>query len=59
MADVPVYMVANFHIHDAEKYRVYEKGFFPLLKKYGFPRWLLDVISTQFRGRIGRSWARG
>lgn len=34
-ADAPCYMVANFHIHDAEKYRVYEKGFFPILKKHG------------------------
>ena len=34
MADVPVYMVVNLHITDAETYRKYEKGFFPLLKKY-------------------------
>ena len=33
-ADAPCYMVANY-IHDAEKYRVYEKGFFPILKKHG------------------------
>lgn len=35
MSDVPVYIIANFTVHDAATYRVYEKGFFPLLKKYG------------------------
>lgn len=35
MSDVPVYMVVNLHINDAAAYRQYEKGFFPLLKKYG------------------------
>ena len=35
MSDVPVYMVVNLHVTNAEEYRVYEKGFFPLLKKYG------------------------
>ena len=35
MSDVPVYAVVNLHITDAAVYRQYEKGFFPLLKKYG------------------------
>lgn len=35
MSDVPVYAVVNLHITDAATYRQYEKGFFPLLKKYG------------------------
>ena len=35
MSDVPVYMMVNLHINDAAAYRQYEKGFFPLLKKYG------------------------
>ena len=35
MADVPVYMVVNLHVKDAAAYRVYEKGFFPILKRYG------------------------
>lgn len=35
MPDVPVYAVVNLHISDAAVYRQYEKGFFPLLKKYG------------------------
>ncbi len=35
MADTPVYMVVNLHITNEDEYRKYEKGFFPLLKKYG------------------------
>jgi|TARA_S200000501_G_scaffold365859_1_gene399861 uncharacterized protein (DUF1330 family) len=35
MSDIPVYMVVNLHVKDASEYRVYEKGFFPILKKYG------------------------
>ena len=34
MSDVPVYMVVNLQVSDAATYRVYEKGFFPLLKRY-------------------------
>ena len=35
MDEEKVYMVANLQIHDAERYREYEKGFFPILKKHG------------------------
>jgi uncharacterized protein (DUF1330 family) len=35
MTDVPVYMMVNLHITNPDTYRQYEKGFFPLLKKYG------------------------
>ena len=35
MIDIPVYMVVNLHVKDASEYRIYEKGFFPILKKYG------------------------
>lgn len=35
MADVPVYMIVNLSITDIDKYRIYEKGFFGILKKYG------------------------
>lgn len=35
MADIPVFMVVNLEIVDPSTYRIYEKGFFPLLKKYG------------------------
>ena len=34
MSDITVYMIVNLKIHDAEEYKIYEKGFFPLLKKY-------------------------
>ena len=35
MSDAPVFAVANFTIHNADSYRLYEKGFFPILKKHG------------------------
>ncbi|MEM6580175.1 MAG: DUF1330 domain-containing protein [Pseudomonadota bacterium] len=35
MSDVPVYMVVNLAVKDAETYRKYEKGFFPILKRHG------------------------
>jgi len=35
VADLPVYMIANLVVEDAERYRQYEKGFFPILKKHG------------------------
>lgn len=34
MSDVTVYMLVNLKINDAEEYRIYEKGFFPILKKH-------------------------
>ncbi|MBW2291692.1 MAG: DUF1330 domain-containing protein [Deltaproteobacteria bacterium] len=35
MSDVPVFMIANFTVQDADTYRKYEKGFFSILKKHG------------------------
>lgn len=35
MSDIPVFMIVNLEIKDKDEYRNYEKGFFPLLKKYG------------------------
>ncbi|MEJ6773149.1 MAG: DUF1330 domain-containing protein [Porticoccaceae bacterium] len=35
MSDVHVYIEVNFIVTEADAYRAYEKGFFPLLKKYG------------------------
>jgi len=35
MSDVAVYLVGNFIVDDAERYRQYEKGFFQLLKRHG------------------------
>jgi uncharacterized protein (DUF1330 family) len=35
VSDVPVHVVANLVVDDSERYREYEKGFFPILKKHG------------------------
>ncbi len=34
MTDQPVYLIANLVVTDPQTYRAYEKGFFPLLKRY-------------------------
>jgi uncharacterized protein (DUF1330 family) len=34
MITVPVYLIVNLKIINADKYKVYEKGFFPFLKKH-------------------------
>ena len=34
MSDITVYMIVNLKINDAEEYKIYEKGFFPFLKKH-------------------------
>ncbi|MFT4655933.1 MAG: hypothetical protein ACJAXA_000194 [Candidatus Aldehydirespiratoraceae bacterium] len=31
----PVHFIAHFTVDDVAKYRVYEKGFFPILKAHG------------------------
>jgi uncharacterized protein (DUF1330 family) len=33
--DGPVRFIAHFTVDDPERYRVYEKGFFPILKAHG------------------------
>ena len=33
--DIPVYVLANFVVSDKDQYRVYEKGLFPILKRFG------------------------
>ena len=35
MSEGPVHFIAHFSVTDADKYRVYEKGFFPILKAHG------------------------
>ncbi len=35
MSDIAVYMIANLVVTDADEYRTYEKGFFPILKRFG------------------------
>ena len=34
MNNIPVYFVVNLKINDSEEYKIYEKGFFPFLKKH-------------------------
>ena len=34
MNDVKVYMIVNLKINNPDEYRIYEKGFFPFLKKH-------------------------
>jgi len=34
MPDLPVHVIANLVVHDADRYREYEKGFFPILKRH-------------------------
>ena len=50
MSDVPVYMVVNLKVTDADTYRVYEKGFFPLLKRYGGSFLTFDDNPDTFEG---------
>ncbi len=35
MEEVEVFFIANLKIEDKDTYRIYEKGFFPILKKHG------------------------
>lgn len=45
-----VYMIANLTIEDADTYRRYETGFFPILKKYGGSFITLDDAVAHFEG---------
>ena len=51
ISNIPVYIVANFEIEDAETYRAYEKGFFRILEK---ARWTIiltyDDATENFEG---------
>ena len=50
MSDVPVYVVANFTVHDADTYREYEKGFFPILKRHEGTFFTYDDNTVTFEG---------
>lgn len=54
MTDVPVYMVVNLTVNDPEKYTFYEKGFFPLLKKYDGSFISYDDKAETFEGDAPR-----
>ena len=54
MSDQPVYMVANLVIEDANTYRAYEKGFFPVLQKHGGEFITFDDAIETFEGEAPR-----
>jgi len=55
MAEVPVYLVVNLHVEDAERYLQYEKGFFPILKKHQGKFISYDDNTITFEGELPRS----
>lgn len=55
MADVPVYMLVNLIVKDAAEYRQYEKGFFPILKRYEGEFVTYDDAADTFEGVAPRS----
>ena len=50
MTDTPVHVVANLIIEDRDRYRDYEKGFFPILKRHGGELLTFDDAPTTFEG---------
>jgi len=50
MSDVPAYVIANLVVHDSERYREYEKGFFPILKRHGGQFHTFDDKVETFEG---------
>ena len=54
MSDIPVYMVVNLEVTDADTDRTYEKGFFPLLKQYGGQFITYDDAPDTFEGDAPR-----
>ena len=59
MSQAPAFLVANFQIHDAAKYREYEKGFFPILKNMAAASTLTTTIWNTWRGnlRVAVAWS--
>ncbi|MCX7179361.1 MAG: DUF1330 domain-containing protein [Proteobacteria bacterium] len=55
MADTPVFIVVNLIVKDAAAYRQYEKGFFPILKRYGGEFVTYDDASHHFEGDAPRT----
>lgn len=54
MSDVTCYVIANFLVEDADEYRKYEKGFFPILKRYGGEFFTYDDDTVTFEGPAPR-----
>lgn len=55
MSEGPVHFIAHFTVTDPERYRVYEKGFFPILKAHGGEFVTLDDSPIVLEGE----WAEG
>ena len=52
MSEVAVFMIANLVIENASEYRKYEKGFFPILKKFGGEFFTVDDDHENFEGEF-------
>jgi uncharacterized protein (DUF1330 family) len=50
MSDSPVYMIVNLSVTDKEEYLKYEKGFFPILKRFGGEFVTYDDSPLTFEG---------
>ena len=50
MSEVAVFMIANLVVENASEYRKYEKGFFPILKKFGGEFVTVDDDHKNFEG---------
>lgn len=50
MTDVTVYMIVNLEVTNEEEYRKYEKGFFPILKRFGGEFVTFDDKQETFEG---------
>jgi uncharacterized protein (DUF1330 family) len=50
MSAAPAYVIANFIVNDADEYRKYEKGFFPILKRHGGEFFTYDDSPLTFEG---------
>ena len=55
MSDIAVYGVVNLQVTDAGAYRQYEKGFFPLLKRYGGEFITFDDAPVHLEGTAPRA----
>jgi len=55
MSDIPAYIVANFQVEDADEYRKYEKGFFPILKRHGGRFFTYDDSTETLEGASPRT----
>ena len=50
MSEVAVFMIVNLVIDNESEYRKYEKGFFPILKKFGGELVTFDDSHENFEG---------